>query len=295
MTWSSTPGGLRCAPNKAPRKPSHLSNTSSQLIAKKAGTKSKEYQNALVELQVALQRMLVSNTKLVEFTLVFMPPESKGLFRRSSSASWGGSTKTIRQELDPQIESELELPDIAPEAAESEDIAFNGEQQETEEQSEDDRPSTEQEASAPLPNGDDAIKLQDEVSVSQSNTTIVPPLGILGVCYRTQDDCASVTRNCSGHGSCKLKFSNKDDESSRCYACSCQVARDDLGNGRFKTTVWAGPACQKRDISAPFWLLGSTAVGLLTVVAWGIGLLYSMGSEELPSVIGAGVAGPRPK
>ena len=29
------------------------------------------------------------------------------------------------------------------------------------------------------------------------------------------------------------------------------------------------------------------------VVAWGIGLLFSIGEEDLPSVIGAGVAGPR--
>lgn len=65
----------------------------------------------------------------------------------------------------------------------------------------------------------------------------------------------------------------------------------------YKTTQWAGPACQKKDISTPFWLLGGTTVALVFAVGWGMSLLYAMGSEELPSVIGAGVsnAGARAK
>jgi len=58
-----------------------------------------------------------------------------------------------------------------------------------------------------------------------------------------------------------------------------------------KTTRWTGPACQKKDVSFEFWLLASVTVGLLSVIAWGIGLLMQMGGQELPSVIGAGVAG----
>ncbi len=45
----------------------------------------------------------------------------------------------------------------------------------------------------------------------------------------------------------------------------------------------------------PFWLLGGMTVLLVSVVMWGIGLLSEMGAQELPSVIGAGVAGPRAK
>jgi hypothetical protein len=45
----------------------------------------------------------------------------------------------------------------------------------------------------------------------------------------------------------------------------------------------------------PFWLLFGTALFLGLIVMWGIGMLYSMGSEELPSVIGAGVSGPTRK
>ena len=60
-----------------------------------------------------------------------------------------------------------------------------------------------------------------------------------------------------------------------------------------KTVHWGGPACQKKDVSMPFFLLAGLTIGLIAVVAWGIGLLISIGQEDLPSVIGAGVAGPR--
>ena len=56
---------------------------------------------------------------------------------------------------------------------------------------------------------------------------------------------------------------------------------------------WGGPACQKKDVSTPFWLLAGITIFLVSVVSWGIGLLVSIGQEELPGVIGAGVAGPR--
>jgi hypothetical protein len=41
-----------------------------------------------------------------------------------------------------------------------------------------------------------------------------------------------------------------------------------------------------------FWLFVAVGVVLAFLVSSGIGMLYSMGSEELPSVIGAGVSGP---
>ena len=46
---------------------------------------------------------------------------------------------------------------------------------------------------------------------------------------------------------------------------------------------------------APFWLLAGVTIFLISVVSMGVGLLYSIGTEELPSVIGAGVSGPRAK
>jgi hypothetical protein len=56
---------------------------------------------------------------------------------------------------------------------------------------------------------------------------------------------------------------------------------------------WGGTACEKKDVSVEFWLFASFGVAMTGLVAGAIGLLYIMGAEELPSVIGAGVAGPR--
>lgn len=64
-------------------------------------------------------------------------------------------------------------------------------------------------------------------------------------------------------------------------------------DGTTKSVQWGGTACEKKDISVEFWLFASFGVAMTALVAGGIGMLYSMGAEELPSVIGAGVAGPR--
>ena len=42
-----------------------------------------------------------------------------------------------------------------------------------------------------------------------------------------------------------------------------------------------------------FFLLAGLTIALVGAATWGVGLLMSVGDEELPSVIGAGVAGPR--
>lgn len=64
-------------------------------------------------------------------------------------------------------------------------------------------------------------------------------------------------------------------------------------DGKIKTTNWGGPACQKKDVSVPFWLLTGFTIAMVATVSWAIGLVFSIGQEDLPSVIGAGVAGPR--
>jgi len=127
-------------------------------------------------------------------------------------------------------------------------------------------------------------------SNSSSNTTA--PKGILPQCYSSQSLCESTTHGCSGHGSCSLKYKDSQGPGKgNCYSCQCSVSRHTNKDGTVKTTKWTGPACQKKDVSFEFWLLGSVTVGLLSVIAWGVGLLMQMGSQELPSVIGAGVAG----
>ncbi|CBX95489.1 predicted protein [Plenodomus lingam JN3] len=125
-----------------------------------------------------------------------------------------------------------------------------------------------------------------------------PVLGILPSCFNSLSACQKSTHNCSSHGECKLlhkgRGSGKDTETVDCYGCACAPTVKQTGEkkGEQQVTYWGGPACQKRDISVQFWLFALSGVVLAFLVAAGIGMLYSMGSEELPSVIGAGVSGP---
>jgi hypothetical protein len=57
-----------------------------------------------------------------------------------------------------------------------------------------------------------------------------------------------------------------------------------------KTVHWGGNMCQKEDISVQFWLIAGFTVMIVGVVTFAIGLLYSVGEETLPGVIGAGVS-----
>lgn len=121
-------------------------------------------------------------------------------------------------------------------------------------------------------------------------------VGILPACFASQSLCVSVTRNCSGHGLCKHKYTDKTANSkssaSECYSCECSVQRTKNEKGQTVTTQWGGPACQKKDVSTQFWLLALFTVGLVFVVMFAIGQIMAMGGQELPSVIGAGVSGP---
>lgn len=125
--------------------------------------------------------------------------------------------------------------------------------------------------------------------------------GILPSCFDTLSACQKRTHNCSSHGECKLLHKGRGSGSERqtldCYGCACsptiQHVDEDKGmESKRKVTYWGGPACQKKDISVQFWLFVAVGVVLAFLVSSGIGMLYSMGSEELPSVIGAGVSGP---
>ena len=127
-----------------------------------------------------------------------------------------------------------------------------------------------------------------EVAPLQASASPLPH-GILPVCQPTLQACIETTNNCSGHGTAYKKSGGAIE----CFACKCSstVLTDD--EGRVKTVYWGGPACQKKDISAPFFLLAGISIALIGAVSWGIGLMASVGQEDLPSVIGAGVAGPR--
>jgi hypothetical protein len=115
--------------------------------------------------------------------------------------------------------------------------------------------------------------------------------------------CQTQTHNCSSHGECKLlhkgRGSGSDQETVDCFGCACSATVEyEDGKGmeeKRKVTYWGGPACQKKDISVQFWLFVGSGVVLAFLVSAGIGMLYTMGAEELPSVIGAGVSGPTKK
>lgn len=123
------------------------------------------------------------------------------------------------------------------------------------------------------------------------------PKSILPICHSDKETCDSATNSCAGHGKCILKYTTGSGENltSTCYACKCGNTTRINADGTVKTTSWGGPACQKKDVSSPFFLIAGFTIVLIATVAWGIGLMFSIGQEELPSVIGAGVAGPRAK
>ncbi|WEW58526.1 hypothetical protein PRK78_003994 [Emydomyces testavorans] len=116
---------------------------------------------------------------------------------------------------------------------------------------------------------------------------------LLPICYATNETCTARTNSCSGNGYCYLKR-HSPTKGSECYACKCLRTLDYTNpDGTQKTIQWGGPACQKKDVSMPFWLLAGLSVLLVVGIWFGVGLLWAMGQEELPGVLSAGVAAPR--
>ncbi|KAI9806923.1 MAG: hypothetical protein M1833_002581 [Piccolia ochrophora] len=114
-------------------------------------------------------------------------------------------------------------------------------------------------------------------------------------CFASSEACVEATKNCSGHGSCGVKYRypssdpSKSKSSNTCYVCQCAPSHLQDSDTRKKTIYWGGKACQKKDVSAPFWLIAGFSVFLIAAVSWGVGLLMGIGEEKLPGVLGAGV------
>lgn len=150
-------------------------------------------------------------------------------------------------------------------------------------------------SSNPVPSSSPAPPVSDledfPIIAAQASNYTGPVRGILPSCFDTMAACEKRTHGCSGHGECKLlhpgRGSGANKETIDCYGCACKDTKT-----KDKTTYWGGPACQKKDISIEFWMFVMVGVALAFLVSSGIGMLYSMGAEELPSVIGAGVSGP---
>jgi hypothetical protein len=117
------------------------------------------------------------------------------------------------------------------------------------------------------------------------------------------------TNSCSDHGKCVDKYalpsgnSTSDASSasaaagSSCFVCVCQASVVEPGEGAGagkakgrKTVHWGGNMCQKEDVSVPFWLITGFTVTMIGAISFAIGLLFGVGEEKLPGVIGAGVS-----
>jgi hypothetical protein len=107
-------------------------------------------------------------------------------------------------------------------------------------------------------------------------------------CFSSEDSCVTGTGNCSGHGQCLNRYAKPDGSDGKevCFTCHCLSTVSESGS----LTQWAGGACSKKDVSTPFWLFFGFTIALLGILYLAIGMLFSVGEETLPGVIGAGVS-----
>jgi hypothetical protein len=129
-----------------------------------------------------------------------------------------------------------------------------------------------------------------------SNATEAQPLpNVPARCYSSLDACTNLTNSCSGHGKCYQKTGGSAKQDVSCFACMCKETYDHFLQGEdkipsYRIIYWGGGACQKKDVSGPFWLFATFTVVMVGLVSWAIGMLFSIGEEKLPGVIGAGVS-----
>lgn len=156
-------------------------------------------------------------------------------------------------------------------------------------------------AEAILSDSDDDQSLA--IAAEESTASDAPPqatsipVGLLesSSCFASLNSCVNATGNCSGHGSCEDILVGRDDDGNRlpskddglaCFQCQCKGTRGDTGS----VTHWAGNRCQKVDYSVPFTLFLGTGILLVSITAGAVTLLYTIGEQPLPGVLGAGVS-----
>ncbi|KAG0651317.1 putative endoplasmic reticulum membrane [Hyphodiscus hymeniophilus] len=147
-----------------------------------------------------------------------------------------------------------------------------------------------------LPVASSTAFASDQVTTSNASAPFEPITGVPPVCHTSLDLCTSSTNECSGHGECYLKYAptSEQDKTQPCYTCGCVPTEEHFLEGRerkpaYRITYWGGAACQKKDVSGPFWLFAIFTVVMVGLISWSVGLLFSVGEEKLPGVIGAGV------
>ncbi|KAM0197525.1 hypothetical protein ACHAPA_001286 [Fusarium lateritium] len=130
---------------------------------------------------------------------------------------------------------------------------------------------------------EEVVESPAETSSVAENPIFSGRPGAIPSCFKSEESCIETTKNCSSHGVCQSRY-GKGNES--CFACHCLSTKSDQGS----VTHWAGGACSKKDISVEFWLFAGFTIALVTILYLAIGMLFSVGEEKLPGVIGAGVS-----
>ncbi|KAJ4286639.1 hypothetical protein N0V88_007929 [Collariella sp. IMI 366227] len=126
---------------------------------------------------------------------------------------------------------------------------------------------------------------------------------VIPQCFGSFNACMAQTNNCSSHGECANKYASGGGNSTSpstnaaaatCFTCACKASVVERGEGAKnkgrKTVHWGGNMCQKEDVSVQFWLMAGFTITIVGAVAFAIGLLFGVGEEQLPGVIGAGVS-----
>ncbi|OLN81498.1 putative endoplasmic reticulum membrane protein [Colletotrichum chlorophyti] len=139
---------------------------------------------------------------------------------------------------------------------------------------------------------DQTVATSTSTSTSPAQTTLPSGApfkrGSIPSCFKSEDACNEGTRSCSGHGKCVNRYASSDGKAQgTCFACSCLNTKN---NKTGSVTHWGGPACQKIDVSVPFWLFTGFGIAIIGALTFAIGLLFNVGEEKLPGVIGAGVS-----
>jgi hypothetical protein len=140
---------------------------------------------------------------------------------------------------------------------------------------------------------DDGVPIAKPTSTTKRPPVAHPALAArpIPTCFQSYNSCVAATNNCTGHGLCANRGGNHTGSAagSSCFACRCLATVDETTAVR-RTTHWGGNVCQKEDVSTPFWLLAGFTIAITWAIAMAIGMLYSVGEEKLPGVIGAGVS-----
>ncbi|KAH7634173.1 hypothetical protein B0T09DRAFT_404430 [Sordaria sp. MPI-SDFR-AT-0083] len=112
-------------------------------------------------------------------------------------------------------------------------------------------------------------------------------------CFTSQKSCEDRTNTCSGNGKCVNKWGGKngtvETSGGSCFVCKCLATPDGDQTKHQKLKHWGGNMCQKEDVSMQFWLIAGSTIALVGAVAFAIGLLFAVGEEKMPGVLGAGV------